>query len=197
MGKKIKYIMLILVSLLIVLIMFYILYIYNNREEIKAQKNLEFINNSEKWDYEVKFPNRASNIKNVYEGDLSIKDIGKSMYYFTTQVLPKYYLQFKNSSEEDIVSYFNENSKIIAIDIGVENQDDFIEIIESIQNLNSGSLTLESFRIDKDFIKAKSDYTETVLYITYQGNEEIGFDVKINNKIKENSSSIEYTALKD
>lgn len=196
MEKKIKKMLILLGILLCILVLGWIGYYLKNRDVIEAKQNLKYINDSNQWNREeVRYPERASSIKNVYEGELTIKDIGKSMYYFTTEVIPKYYNELKGADENAILEYYAKNSEIIAIDTGIDNEEDFDNLIQIIQKLNSENLTLDSFTIDKDKTKAKSSYTETILYITYKDNEEIGFRIKIYNQIKKDASTLIYSRL--
>lgn len=196
MEKKIKKMLILLGILLCILVLGWIGYYLKNRDVIEAKQNLKYINDSNQWNREeVRYPERASSIKNVYEGELTIKDIGKSMYYFTTEVIPKYYNELKGADENAILEYYAKNSEIIAIDTGIDNEEDFGNLIQMIQKLNSENLTLDSFIIDKNKTKAKSSYTETILYITYKDNEEIGFRIKIYNQIKKDASTLIYSRL--
>lgn len=196
MKEKIKRILILLGIVLCVLILGWICYYIKNQDVIEAKQNLEYINDSNQWNREeVRYPERASSIKNIYEGELTIKDIGKSMYYFTTEVIPKYYNQLKDADENAVLEYYAVNSKIIAIDTGIDNEEDFSSLIKVVQKLNSESLTLDSFMIDKNNTKAKSGYTETILCITYKDNEEIRFRVKIHNQIKKEASTLIYSRL--
>lgn len=196
MEKKIKKMLILLGILLCILVLGWICYYIKNQDVIQAKKNLEYINDSKQWNREeVRYPERASSIKNVYEGELTIKDIGKSMYYFVTEVIPKYYNELKGADKNAILEYYAKNSEIIAIDTGIDNEEDFGSLIQVIQKLNSESLTLDAFTVDKDNTKAKSSYTETILYITYEDNKEIGFRVKIYNQIKKDASTLIYSRL--
>ncbi len=196
MKEKITRILLLLGIVLCVLVLICIVYYLMHQEEMQARQNLKYINDSEQWNREeVKYPTRANEIKNVYEGDLDIKDIGKSMYYFTTQVIPKYYNTLRNATDEEVVAYYEENKKVIALDTGIDEEEDFVQLIQNVQKLQTDVLSLKSFRISEGSVKKQSSYTNASLYILYENNEEIGFEVKIFKQIKENMSTVVYTSL--
>lgn len=193
MNKKIRSIIIISIMVLIVLTGALIYTFYTNVELIESETTLEYIKNDD-WNEEA-YPDGMPKLYRSYSGSLTAKNMGKSIYYVTTKVIPKYYTELKSATEAEIAEYYNKYAKIINIDIGIGKQQDFVDLIKSIQNLSADELKFESFRIDKEKISKKNSYTEAVLYITYQNNEEIGFNVRIYNSIKQDVSTLTYTAL--
>ena len=192
MNKKIKNIIILLTILLVVLIIFLIF--FQKKKFQSSEVRLEDIKN-DKWNDEVVYPDGMPKLFRNYSGEMNAINIGKSMYYVTTIVIPKYYTSLKTATDTQVSEYYNQNLKEIMIDIGINDEQDFKKFIATIQNLTTNKLTLNSFRIDKDKIDKKSSYTKTTLYITYEGNDEIGFNVKICNSVKKDTSSLIYTAL--
>lgn len=190
MDKRVKKTMICLFGILAILVA--VLWISLRKDS--TTERVEYINNNE-WNQEV-YPEGMPKLVRAYQGKLTAQNMGKSIYYFTTDTIPKYYSKLKNANDSEIFSYYNANSRLILIETGINDQQDFKELIASIQVLNSDELTFDSFRIDKDNIEAFGKYTETTLYITYQKNVEIGFNVKIYNTQQKEASSLVYTALK-
>ncbi len=193
MCDKVKKVMIFLVIFLIILIVFLIFLQIENNKKSKVEEKLEYIN-SDEWNDEV-YPRGMPQLFRMYKGKLTAQTMGKSIYYFTTEFVPEYYKQLKDATKDKISSYYNANSEIIAKNTGIENEQDFQNLVVSIQCLSSDTLTLDSFRIDKENIKVSNQCTETILYITYKENTEIGFNVRINNRMERNESSLLYTAI--
>lgn len=159
-----------------------------------AKEKLKYINNDEQWEEETVYPEYAAPLKRAYEGELTIKDIGKSMYYVSTEVLPMYYKELKNASNKKIVKYYKKEKESISANLGISNQSQFVKLIEKLQTLNGDTITWNSYRIDENKIKTSSDYTKATLYITYSGNKEISFNIQVSNKKSYDISPILYTA---
>ena len=159
-----------------------------------AKEKLEYINNDEQWEEETVYPEYAAPLKRAYKGELTIKDMGKSMYYVSTEVLPMYYKELKNASNKKIVKYYKKESESISANLGISNQSQFVKLIEKLQTLNGDKITWSSYRIDREKIKTSSDYTKATLYITYDGNKEIALNIQVNNKKSYDISPILYTA---
>ena len=193
--SKIKKILIILFVVIVILVALLLILLNKSTEEtdIIAEK-LDYINNDDEWDDETIYPDYAAALGRSYEGDWTVKSIGKSMYYVATEVFPEYYQDLKTASESEITQYYEENEENIYINLAIEKESVFIKLIEELQELSGDSITWESFRIDLDSIKVGSSYTKAVLYITYENNEEIAFNIKINNTVSTDCSTIVYTA---
>lgn len=195
MDKKVKRIMIGLFLILLILLIVVLIILQNQKVDSKAVKrDLSYINNNE-WNDEI-HPNGMPKLVSLYRGKLTAQNMGKSMYYFATDVLPTYYDELKDAKEQKILSFYNTNAKLIAKETGIENEQDFETLIENIRKLNAEHLVLESFRIDKDKIEPSSKSTEAILYITYQGNDEIGFNLKIYSALRNEISSLVYSVMK-
>lgn len=193
MNRKIKNIIIVFILFLIILILL-LIFLQNQKNKMdKIEEKLAYIN-SDEWNDET-YPNGMPKLFRTYKGKLTAQNMGKSIYYFTTEVIPSYYSKLKEGTNDEISSYYQSNSGIIEIDTGINNKQDFQQLILSIQKLQANELILDSFKIDKDNIKSSGNYTDAILYITYEESDEIGFNVRIYNNLKENSSSLVYTAL--
>lgn len=169
---------------------------FSNKGKNDLLEQLEYINDDNQWNDE-EYPYMSYMLFIEYAGNLSAENMVKSMSHVANYVIPKYYKELKNASEAKILKYYNKNYDAIQVDIGINESEDFKDLILSIQSLETDELIFSSYRVNKDEIKTRTGYTETTFYITYEENEEIGFNVKIYNKVKQNSSSLVYTALEN
>ena len=193
--SKVKNILIVLfVMLIILVIMLLILLNQSSSTNNEALEKLNYINDVDEWDDETIYPDYAAALGRSYEGDLAIKSMGKSMYYVATEVFPLYYQELKDSSYDEIIQYFEENEKLIYVNLAIGNETTFVKLIQELQDLSGDSIVWSEYRIDLDSIKVGSNYTKAVLYITYENNDEISFNLKINNKVSEDCSTIVYTA---
>lgn len=193
--SKSKINFLIIIIILLILILAIILLILNAQPttvELATEK-LAYINDSNQWNDETIYPDYSAAFGRAYEGNLTIMDIGKSMYYVATEVFPKYYEDLKDASEEEIEKYYEKESESIYINLAIKNKSKFVNLIKELQTLSGDTINWESYRIDLNSIDTGANYTKAVLYITYQGNNEIAFNVTANNRISKDCSSVEYS----
>lgn len=194
---NIKSLLIILFIIILILILLLIVFSIMNSKDLKiAQEKLIYINDSEQWNENTIYPDYAAAFGRAYEGDLTIKDIGKSMYYVATEVLPKYYKDLKSASQEQIEKYYKNNSESIRINLAMTNSTEFSNLVKVLQSLSGDTISWKSYRIDLDTIKTTPNYTKATLYITYSENEEIAFNIIANSKINSNYSTIEYSVSK-
>jgi hypothetical protein len=166
----------------------------SNNQLAKAQKRLSYINEDTNWgDYDEFYPEGSAALGRAYQGNLSIMSIGKSMYYVVTDFLPNQYEKLKDMSAEKLSKYYKKNSELIEVAIGIDKESKFIDLINELKSLNADTLELETYYLDVNSIKTANAYTTAKLYITYKGCSEILLNVRINNKISSNTSSIIYT----
>lgn len=194
-NSKIKLILaVVLIIIFILIVILSILLRKPTSLELSLEK-LKYINSSdvEQWDDGTFYPDNSAALGRAYEGNLTVMNIGKSMYYVANDVLPKYYEKLKDSSKDEIIKYFERESETIYTDLAIKKQDTFVKLVSALQELKENELKLSSYRIDLDSIKKGGSYTKVNLYVTYSNNEEICLNVKINNKILSNCSSLEYT----
>ena len=193
--KRRKIILLILILIVLILILGFILLILSTRPTTAdlATEKLDYINDSEQWNDETVYPDYSAAFGRAYQGDLTIMDIGKSMYYVATEVLPKYYKDLKDASDKEIEKYYDKESESICINLAIKNKVKFVNLIKELQKLSGDTITWKSYRIDLDTITTGANYTKAVLYITYQENKEIPINITANNTISPNYSTVEYS----
>lgn len=153
-----------------------------------SKENLEYIN-SDELDEGTVSPSMIHVVIALYEGDLNPKAISKSTYHFINHLVPEY---LKKCTNEEITrKYFQKNKNDIYLDIGIDEETKFIDLINEISKL-SGDLEFESSRFDKDNVIVNTNGTEAILYIKYKNNEEIAVKVKLLNKVYSNKTSVQF-----
>lgn len=185
-AKNMAKIILLVLVLLTVLVTFLFIILKNVSN---PKKNLEYMNSDEmaRGTFSPKF---IHIVVASYEGEVNPKAITKATYYFTTNLVPKYLK--KCSNEEDSKKYYSENSEAIKIDIGIDNESEFLELMKEIQKLTP-KLELESSTFKKDEIQVNKKNLEAVLYIKYQDNPEISVKTTISNKQYNNKTSVKFS----
>lgn len=193
--KKSKIILLIIIVIILILVLGMILLILNAQPTTAelASEKLAYINDSNQWNDDTVYPDYSAAFGRAYEGNLTIMDIGKSMYYVATEVFPKYYEDLKDASREEIEKYYEKESESIYINLAIKNKSKFVNLIKELQKLSGDTISWESYRIDLDSIDTGANYTKAVLYITYQGNDEISVNITANNNVSKDCSTVEYS----
>lgn len=193
--KKSKIILLIIIVIILILVLGMILLILNAQPTTAelASEKLAYINDSNQWNDDTVYPDYSAAFGRAYEGNLTIMDIGKSMYYVATEVFPKYYEDLKDASREEIEKYYEKESESIYINLAIKNKSKFVNLIKELQKLSGDTISWESYRIDLDSIDTGANYTKAVLYITYQGNDEISVNITANNNVSRDCSTVEYS----
>lgn len=153
------------------------------------EEKLAYINSNEMKEGTTS-PKMIHAVITRYEGDLNPKAITKSTYNFINTIIPKYLNEI--DSEEDAKKYYNNKSKDIYTEIGIGNEEDFIELYRVLSKL-SGNLEVESSTFKLDEVEVKPGGTEANLYIKYLNNPEICIKIIISNNVLSGRTSIKYT----
>ena len=162
---------------------------------MNTEERLEYIY-SDEWNSEP-YPLKMNYIIRNYQGNLKAQNMGKSIYYTETVVFPKYYKKLRKASEEKIKNYYTRNAEEIKKDFGIEQEEDFCDLIENLQRLQKRKIEFESSQIESLYVQKKDDRVETVLYVKYKNCVEIGFYLRVLNQPDINYSPIQYTAAMD
>lgn len=174
----------------LILIMLLIKVITLKDEVTISQAKLDYIN-SDEWNNET-YPDKMPAFFRTYEGKQTAKNIGKSMYHVVSELIPKYNKELKGMSKSEIKEYFEDNTKLIALDFGIEYESEFGNLMDSVLNLKSDKLELESYYIDIGSIKQSDMSTSAVLHIKYKGCDEISINFRVLNTVQANISSVQY-----
>ncbi len=182
-----KKLLIILISIIVIIA----LYLANPTQ--KAYRTIKKINVPDKMNDSLQLPIYLNEIVGKYNGELSTQIIAKTYNNFAENIIPKYYRKCRKLSEKDVEKYYKRNKKIIKIELGFSNQEEFKQFIKILQQLQGDKLTFESYRILRTTVINENDFTSAYLGITYSNNKEIIFNTKLSNEVKEKETSIMYS----
>lgn len=188
MEKKLKisvFILLGIIGVFCILIIFLGIELTQNT----GKENYEYII-SDEMKKETKSPEMIHVILSLYKGEVNPKFIAKSNYYFIDSVIPRYQKECKNLDKAQ--KYFSDNKEDIYYDTGIEEEQEFLDLIENINKLNKSKI--ESSRFDKKDVIVSDKCLETKLYVKSKKDTEIKFKVTIDNKMNPNTPFIKYSA---
>ena len=175
------------IAILLVLLFICLLVIINMRR-IKTKINLSYIN-SEKVNEGTFSPNNIHVLLAYYEGETKGPAITKSLYYFITDRVPEY--RNKCKDEKKAKSYFKKNKDIIYEDIGIKDEDKFLELISLISKLPE-DLVYESSNFEMGEMSKDSNGLTANLYIKYKNFEKIKIRISISNKAVTKRSPVKF-----
>lgn len=159
----------------------------------KVEKKLKEINVADKMSETMVIPDYLNRINEQYTGDMSTQIIAKTYNNFAESIIPKYNKKCKNMGTEELRKYFNKNKKIILIELGYNNFNDFNAFINQIKTLSGDKLELEEYRIAKTTVKKEDGKVTAYLLIKYKNNQQIAFKTKLQNQVQKNKTSIDYS----
>ncbi len=143
-----------------------------------AEENFEYIY-SDEMDENTFSPEMIHLVIAAYNGEENPKSITKSTYNLIVNLIPEYLKKCVN--EEQTLKYYEKNAKDIYLLLGIDNKEEFNNIIKEISKL-SGDLKFESAKFDRTTIEKSNNSLKVVLKIKYVDQEEISLNVEIKNK---------------
>lgn len=187
--KKFNKKLFIVIAIIVVLIFLGIYYL-NTQKMKSVGYTLEYMNSDDITSATIS-PTNIHVVIAKYVGSVRPKTISKFSYNFAYEVIPSYIklIKDKKIKENDKFFYIN-NKKLILKQTGIDNYEEFSSFIKKISVLND-NLEVENYIIPIDSINPFENSFEAKLNIKYKDNEEISFDLKI-----ENNSSKEKTGIK-
>lgn len=189
---KRKVIKLILILLVVMLILLGIIIYYSMTDELLISKRkLEYIN-SEEWNSEL-YPDGMPAFYRSCSGKLTAQNMGKSIYYVVTELIPKYYSNLKGFDENALKEYYEKKHDIVQVELGISDENKFVELIKEIQQIDSDNIEFESYYIDEESITTKNGRTSANLYIKYENCDEIVLKITALKNTQDDSSPIIYS----
>lgn len=185
---KKKKIIIIGVILLIILMIYLLSFVLLKSRTRAPYENFKYIY-SDEMDEGTFSPEMIHIVIALYEGNINPKAITKASYNLITQIIPTYLRICKD--DKSIQEYYENNSKQISLEIGITKEEDFKKFVDEIKKL-SGNLKFEYAKFDRETIEINKNNLEVVLKIKYKEQEEISFNVRINNKETSSKSAIEF-----
>ena len=184
-------------TLVILLILTAIIILVLTNPRFQAYMRLERINKPDAMDEAMPVPEYLSVVVTKYDGELTPQIIAKTYYNFANTIVPKYYKKCKNMSDEKIDSYFKWHKKLIHMELGYTNSEDFKSFIKLIQNLKGEKLEFEDYRIMSETVGRKDGVINGYLVIKYKNNEEIIINTKLLKNLQKKQTSILYSTQID
>lgn len=186
-NKIIKKISILCVLILIIMLLIILI---NNIQENKVTEKLNYINGTE-WNDEI-YPEGMPIVFKLYDGKLTAQNIGKSIYHVVTEIFPKYNMELKGFTNDQIKKYYEKNKNEIFKSIGNISEIEFISIINEISTLTKEKYEIEAFYFDINSIVIRKGYLIADLHIKYKGCEEFFVEIQVLNDFKADSSSVKY-----
>lgn len=181
MIKKIIIILAILISILVAVLC--VVYFSDNN---LAKMHITKINSLDKDYSDYIMPLNRNKMVNEYRGNMSEETMYTLIYEFALDVLP----QFRNTLNEDIDKFYNDNKDYIYVKTGMENIEEYKAFVEKIKNLPE-KLTLSKTEIKEGSVKKKGTTVYATLVIYYNDNSQyVEIDIKLENYVKKDRTSV-------
>lgn len=177
-----------IILILLIIIFLLTIFLINISSRKSSKQYLKYIT-SDEIDENTTSPKMIHYVLSAYKGVVNPKALSKSTYYIINQKIPEYLKYCKTN--KDIDKYFEKNENDIYLDLGIDDKEQFEKFMDEINKL-SGDLKYESSRFDKEYTSIESDYTETVIHIKYENQEEISLDMIIKNYSEQDEPVIVY-----
>lgn len=137
---------------------------------------------------EIKYPINFSEFSEQYSGNFSkdyiIEKITNFIYYIIDNKK-----EINNLTTDDIEKKYTEN-QVYLKDLGIENAEDYKNIILQIQKLNSDDLSCSYYEFDFESIDITSETTKVNVKIKFLGIDETIFNIEIKNKYEKDINPI-------
>ena len=194
-NKKINKKKIIIISIILFILLLTVLILFFKLSEKKDELNISkeklvYINSAE-WNNET-YPKGMPAFVRAYSGKQTAQNLGKNVHYVVTELIPKYYKNLKDYSDKELKEYFEENRELILVNFGIKTERDFMNLMHEIFKVESSSFKLQNFYIDEDSIRKNEKNTKAVLYVKYEGSNEISINIKALNDVKVEESSVQY-----
>lgn len=132
-------------------------------------------------------PENYNFLTRMYEGNIEDTVLYSKIYDFIRKTVPETYKLLKDYDDTQITNYFNENRQTIINNLGIENADDYVKMVNQIKNIGDKNYISSSFDVSK--YEAGEKYSTVPLIIQYKG-VVISIDVSIINNEDDNLPSV-------
>lgn len=180
-NKNISFIAMGMVILLIILLIVNIVLMSYKINIIENLKNGLYDSSSENEtlpDY-IKTPNKSYAFLADYSGNISSIKAYTAFYELANNTIPTYYKELKDKSSNQVEQYFEQNKDEIYTKLGIDNKNDFANLIKYITNLKVTELEFESYEFDRSSININKDETSANLEIIYKNNNSITVNITL------------------
>lgn len=143
---------------------------------------------------ELIYPMKVSEFSKEYGGNASDEYILKKITEFIYYIIDNK-LDIDNLNENQIVEKYEADEENLK-NIGIENAEDFKDIILEIQKLNKGSAEYSYSEFQINTIKRTKGKTSIDLEVKFTNSKPIYFNIAINNDIDESNQIVKFTTVK-
>ena len=180
--------------IILFLILISILVILYTNSYTASLRNLKKINQTEQIEELNGYTVDLYKLFNTYKGELSAEVISKTYNNLAVNIIPRYYKDCNNLDDAKLEKYYNKNKKVIKVELGIEDFQNFNTFIKYLsENITGSEFEFSSTRVLGASIKKAKEYTEVYVEINYKNNSSIILNSKVYKKILEEMTSITYS----
>ncbi len=128
-------------------------------------------------------PENYNFLTRMYEGNVTDTVLYSKIYNFIRKIVPETYKELKDADESLIISYFNTNKETIYSDLGINTEEDYLNLVKKIKEIGDKEYLSSSFDVSK--FETKNKYSKVPLIIQYEG-VSISIDVCVINNENDN-----------
>ena len=179
----------------IIIILIGVLICLLNYEYISAKQKLNDINDITDVENDIYIPEGILRVTSSYEGDVqSYKVVLKSLQHTAEVVIPKYAVALRGKSDEDLKNYYDKNEKIVKIETGIEEVEDFVEFGKALNTLQGDTFTVKDYYVDITSVTEKFNRVEALMTFEYREGQSIDLKIVLERIIHKNVSPLKYLA---
>ncbi len=179
MDKKNRFKFLIIIIITISIMGIFYIIVLNNKIDIGNKKDAKLIE-SQIEDYlsDKITPKGIAKLYGKYDGENDLNDMYRSIYSFVNY-LPILSKKVKYDNKDDIISYYESNKDDIRKNLGISNQEKFLDLIEYLNKVGYHGEKLVTCEIDTSTIKKRGKYFSFELKFNFE-NFANDFKLKLN-----------------
>lgn len=184
----------IIVATIIIILIGVLIYLLNY-DYISAKQKLNEINDITDIAEDIYIPEGILRVTSSYEGDVqSYKVVLKSLEHAAEVVIPKYAVALRGKTDEDLIKYYEKNEKIVKIETGIEEVEDFVEFGRVLNTLQGDTFTIKDYYVDIISVTEKFNRVEALMTFEYSEGQSIDLKIVLERIIHKNVSPLKYLA---
>ena len=158
--------------ILVIIVLLIGVLIFINYKRIRALNNLNRILEPTKIETNVKIPEGILMVTNEYSGDIeSFKVVLKSLDDFVYNVVPRYVKETRNTSDDNLKTFYEINKDVIAMECGLDTFEDYNKLVKELSKIKGDELKVKDYYIETTSIDVKYNRVEAILVIQCEGEE--------------------------
>ena len=181
----------IIVATIIIILIGVLIYLLNY-DYISAKQKINDITDIAE---DIYIPEGILRVTSSYEGDVqSYKVVLKSLEHAAEVVIPKYAVALRGKTDEDLIKYYEKNEKIVKIETGIEEVEDFVEFGKVLNTLQGDTFTIKDYYVDIISVTEKFNRVEALMTFEYSEGQSIDLKIVLERIIHKNVSPLKYLA---